>query len=139
MPDGFHAKPMRLWALKKQKKRLEPSSTPEQMGIEREDLRKAYFDLPEPRPDYFQWLVLMTDEERFWRLEELSRNAPLPGDRIKASSMLQEYGKAKPKQQIELSNAKAEDTEIAAVLRKIVAIKGLQEVQRMISGNVEIH
>lgn len=126
MPDGYHAKPQRLWATKPQLRHMEASLDDMQLQHKRKKMRRQYMKLPEPRPDYYAWLVQMTDEERFWDTFALTKNAEYPSDRIKAGGQLQDM-KVKPKVQLELSDGgKLSGTDNLDLLRKVLELNGLE-------------
>ena len=124
-PDGWHAKPMRLWAKKPQKKRAEPSASMEDLRAERDRLMEAWSKLPEPRPDPMDFAAYHTRWDQWFELRVMSKRAPLYGDRIKANSTLLDFAKTRPKQQFELLGddlSKASDHEL---LRKALEANGL--------------
>jgi hypothetical protein len=126
MPDGYHAKPQRLWAAKPQKKRLEPQITEDQLDQIKKRRREEYLSMPEPRPNYHDWLALMDEEDRFWDAFWIRKTASFPSDRLKAISQINETSKAKPKQSIELTS-RTEKVDIDELLVKILRIKGRTE------------
>lgn len=81
-----------------------PSVAPEELEVRQERRWRAYRRLSEPRPDYFEWAAAYSRRQEYDDLESIARNAPKINDRIKAKELLLRYGKAMPKQQVELTS-----------------------------------
>ena len=126
-PDGWHIKPMRLWAAKKQKRRMTEEVTDAAISELRNQRRTEYQALPEPKPNYFDWLAMVDEEERFWDAYKIRKNASFAGERLKAIVSVNEASKAKPKQTIEVT--KEEGVNIDLLLEKILRAKGWNEDQ----------
>lgn len=121
MPDGFHAKPYRLWAAKPQKRRLEPSVDEGQIADKREEIRRKWEAIPEPRPSLFDFAAQESQLDAWQELYQISRTALFASDRIKACATLLEHGKSKPKQQIELT--KDESVDVDELWRRMLQLK----------------
>lgn len=128
MPDGFHAKPLRLWAAKKQKLRVEPTIKKPDLDELREQRRKQYAEIPDPKPNYFDWLALMDEEDRFWDAYWIRKTAMYPSDRLKAIAHVNESAKSKPKQSLEILGG-AKDVDLDDLLARILRAKGVPEEQ----------
>jgi len=132
MPDGWHAKPHRLWAAKPQKKRIEVAVTEEELEATRDRLMKLWSELPEPRPDPMDFAAYETRWEQWFELYRISKTAPLYGDRIKANSVLLDFAKSRPKQSFEIASNQR-DVDLDDLLIRILKAKGLgdDEIERI--------
>lgn len=126
MPDGFHAKPIRLWALRRPKSYTDPRTNEPDFNALREKRRQEYMGLPEPRPNYYDWLALMDEEDRFWDAYWIRKTARYPSDRLKAISQVNDASKAKPKQSLEIL-ANAKDVDIDDLLVRLLKAKGMSD------------
>ena len=145
MPDGIHAKLYKFWEFNKNANHdgmggtvKQVSLSPGEMEFRHRVLQKEYAELPEPRPNYMEWASFKTESDRFRLLDEMSLNARLIVHRIKATSLLLQYGKSLPKQKIELTGD--EKVDLNELLRRICQLKNIptEEVERLI-GNAQIN
>ena len=109
MPDGRLKHPrFRLRRLSNRQKGLDAPK--KRSEVENLELRVRYKELPDPKPNYFQWAA---QEEIYFHYENVKRLAShsrRDGDRIKALSVLLEHGLSKPKTISEV-NTKGQDVQ----------------------------
>lgn len=124
-PDGFHAKPMRLWIKKPQKKRALPSLSEDEISRKRLALDEEYAALPEPKPDYMDWASYKTRHDQFWQAYTILTTSPYLAERVKALSFLAEFTKTKPKQQFEVANIDLKNLDNVRLLEEVLELNGL--------------
>jgi len=122
MPDGFHAKPMRLWRNRQHKIRVSATMGAEQIAARRQELQAEYDALPDPKQPLFRWLAMRTEGERFWSLYGTLMSAPMYGDQVKANALISEYGTARPKQELEITGSDLSKEDNLGLLRKVLEL-----------------
>ena len=76
----------------------------EEIRQEQNRLWKEYDKLQLPKPDYFEWAAQASRREQFNEVHLTFMTAKSPSDRIRALTLLMEFSKSKPKQQLEVSS-----------------------------------
>lgn len=108
MPDGVHAKPLRMWFKVVTNRRAERMMNDVKAERHARKLLNQYRQLKiDPKPEFFEWAASQL-KTRFMLFESMLRTAvagKTHTDQTKASSGMLEYSKVKPKQTIEVSQA----------------------------------
>lgn len=138
LPDGFHAKPIRLWVKKPQKRRIEPSISQDELYSKRETLDAEYAALPDPKPDYMDWASYKTRHDQFWEAYKILRTSPYPAERVKALTFLAEFTKSKPKQEFEVATRDLKGLDNQKLLEDVLELNGLpRELATQLKGSVK--
>lgn len=128
MPDGYHAKPMRIWVLKPEPKHKEiaPTASEEQIQGRIADLKEQWKALSADfRPDPLDFAAYETRWEIWEELYRLTLTAPNAAERTKAASVLLDFSKSRPKQQYEAVVTNVSESDNRSLLRKALELNGL--------------
>lgn len=144
MPDGFHAKvaKFRSW----------PSKTAAKLSIAKRSLlnRKEanalcsklegeHQNLSDPRPDPMEWGSFKTRWYQFRKLFLISQTAVKNADQLKAASILLEYTKSKPKQELEVTSKDTDDFSDVRLLTDLAIQMGIKpkEIEKLLGGKTD--
>ena len=109
MPDGIHLKPRRIRNDNRGRKKAMVKVVTDGTQYAR-DMWEA---LPEPKPSFMEWYVTTHEVDLTTSLVDIARNrTEAAQNRIKATSLLLEYVKSKPKSQLEVSQPTQPTTEL---------------------------
>lgn len=125
MPDGFHAKPYRLWKAKPSLRRLKHLMSSGEISELMTETEREYASLPSPKPDYMEFAALKTRRNLFESLFIISQCASFPRERNQAAGILLEYTKSKPKQELVLFEKDSSGFDNRELLAKVLQLNGL--------------
>lgn len=100
MPDGIHLKPRRI----RNDNRGRKKAIVNLISKGTESARDRWESLPSPKPPFMEWYVVNHEVDLTSSLVDIARDkTEAAQNRIKATSLLLEYVKSKPKSQLEVS------------------------------------
>lgn len=149
MPDGIHAKLYKFWDYNKSNLNVSlknpystvatvvrPFQTREERDSSKAELMAKWLELPEPRPDYFEWGCREYQAEVLESLRDTAINGRKIGDRIKASDIMLKHGKTPPKQTLKLEGKDAE-VDVEDLFKKLLEVIPKERISELMNQKVQ--